>query len=79
MKFWLAVASAVFALVACGAWFLSTRPILYTRLFVNDEERPLVRRDILGNPSFGRRMRWIGFLNFVIGLGCAAAAFLVRL
>jgi hypothetical protein len=75
MTRWLLIPAVLFALGACAAWFLSTRPILYTRIFVSHEERPLVRREILGDRRFERRMRRIGALQLLIGLGCLAAAF----
>jgi hypothetical protein len=74
---WLLVLAAALVLGACAAWFLSTRPILYTRLFVPRDERPLVRREILGDPAYGRRMRRIGAVLFLGGIGCLAAAFLI--
>jgi len=77
MTHWLIVAATFLTFGAWGAWFLSTRPILYTRIFVSRDERPLVRREILDDPRFGRRMRLIGTLQLLIGLGCLAAAFLV--
>jgi hypothetical protein len=75
MTRWLLIPAALFALGACAAWFLSTRPILYTRIFVSHEERPLVRREILADRRFERRMRRISALQLLIGLGCLAAAF----
>jgi len=75
---WFSVAAGVMTLGALGAWYLATRPILYTRLFVSRDERPLVRREILGNPSFGRRMRLIGTVLLLLGLACLAAAFVMR-
>jgi len=77
MSKWLLIPAALLVFGACAAWFLSTRPLLYTRLFVSRDVRPLVRREILDDPTFGRRLRWIGALQFLIGLGCLAAAFLV--
>jgi hypothetical protein len=77
MTQWLFLAAALLASAAIAAWLLSTRPILYTRLFVPRDERPLVRREILGNPDFGRRMRRIGAGLMLLGLGCFAAAFFV--
>jgi hypothetical protein len=76
MTQWLLIPAVALVLGACVAWFLSTRPLLYTRLFVSRDERPLVRREILDDPTFGRRLRWIGALQFLIGLSCLAAAFL---
>jgi len=75
---WLAIAAAVFAVGACATWFLSSRPILFTRLFVSYEERMVVRREILEDRSFGRRLKWIGFVQFLIGLGCVAGAVLLK-
>ena len=75
---WLLGAAALLTLAAIGAWFLATRPILYTRLFVSRDERPLVRREIMDGPEFGRRMRSYGAALLCAGLGCLAAAYFVR-
>ena len=77
MTQWLLIPAGLMVLGACIAWFLSTRPILYTRIFVSRDERPLVRREILGNPEFGRRMRRIGAALLLGGIGCLGAAFFV--
>jgi hypothetical protein len=77
MTRWLLGAAALLTLGAIGAWLLSTRPLLYTRLFVSRDERPLVRREILDDPKFGSRLRLISTFQLLIGLGCLAAAFLV--
>lgn len=78
MTLWLLSAAAFFAVCCAGALFLSTRPILYTRIFVSHDERPLVRREILGNPAYERRMRRLGALHFTIAAGCLVAAYLLK-
>ena len=78
MTLWLAVAAAIFAAGGGGAWFLSSRPILYTRLFVSYEDRMVVRREILEDPRFGTRWRGYALLQFLIAAGCMGAAFLLR-
>ncbi len=77
MNHYLLIASGAVAAVSLGAFFLSTRPILFTRIFVAADERPLVRREILGNPRFERKMKTIGTIQLLIAIGLGVAAFLV--
>ncbi len=78
MQIGLVVAAAVGALIGGGLWYLSTRPILYTRLFVSRDERPLVRREIMDGSHFRSGMRRNGLILVLISGCCLAAAYFVK-
>lgn len=77
MNLWLCIAAIAFACGAWSAWFLSTRPILFTRLFVSQEQRLVVRREILDDDRFQARMRRISVIQFMVSLACCGMAFLI--
>ncbi len=77
MNLWLCAAAIAFACGAWFVWFLSTRPILFTRLFVSQERRLVVRREILEDDQFKYRMRKLSFAQIVLCLGCLGASFFV--
>lgn len=78
MQLWLLIAAGACAMLGIAAWYLSTRPILYTRLFVSRDERPLVRREIMDGSHFRSGMRRNGLILLLISFGCLAAAYFVK-
>ncbi|HVJ66348.1 MAG TPA: hypothetical protein VM510_00110 [Caulifigura sp.] len=78
MQLWLLIAAGACAMLGIAAWYLSTRPILYTRLFVSRDERPLVRREIMDGSDFQSRMRRNGVFLLLIGLGCLAGGIAIQ-
>ncbi len=78
LNLWLGGAAAVLAGGAWFTWFLSTRPILFTRLFVSQEERMVVRREIMEGGRFRRRMRRISLVQLLASLACVGVVFAFR-
>lgn len=78
MNLWLLIAAGACAFLGVVDWFLSTRPILYTRLFVSRDERPLVRREIMDGSDFQSRMRRNSVLLMFAAAACLAAAFATK-
>ena len=76
MERWFYAAAGALALGGACLWFLSARPILYTRLFVSHDMRLIVRREIMENTRFSRKLKRIAVVLFLFALGSAAAAFL---
>jgi hypothetical protein len=65
--------TVMFSVVASLTWFFASRPRLFVRVFVPEEELRGAIRNCVRNPSFEPSMRTMSKLQFAVALWVGAA------